>query len=223
MYNKLYPIYIFLALVIGGCKNITEPGQDKDSVQVNKPVDNHLNSGRNSISDRPDSILVSSKNRQLLVLTSGALQLVDQQSGSSKELSFGIPSKQMIETISKVLGMKPANLGINQECGAGPLQMASWSNGLTLVSQKKRGSSDWEFSGWYMGVSPGSSSKLTTMAGIGIGSSRSETESAYVIDVSKTTLGYEFSTTSGLYGIFDGSGKDAKISSLWSGLSCNFR
>ncbi len=43
------------------------------------------------------------------------------------------------------------------------------------------------------------------------------------IQLTKTKLGYEFSAGSGLYGIFDGYGKRAKIQALWSGISCNFR
>lgn len=61
------------------------------------------------------------------------------------------------------------------------------------------------------------------MAGIGIGSTREEKESAYVITITKLSLGSEFATTSGLYGIFDGAGKNAKITDMWSGTTCVFR
>jgi hypothetical protein len=61
------------------------------------------------------------------------------------------------------------------------------------------------------------------MAGIGIGSRLEEIQSAYEIEVRKTSLGYEFSTAAGMYGILDGAGKNAKIINLWSGVSCNFR
>ena len=61
------------------------------------------------------------------------------------------------------------------------------------------------------------------MAGIGIGSTLQQMQSAYVIKLTKTSLGNEFSTSSRLYGIFDGPGKDAKITDMWSGLACIFR
>lgn len=60
-----------------------------------------------------------------------------------------------------------------------------------------------------MGISSGNAQKISTMTGISIGSTKAEMESAYVSTVSQTTLGYEFPTSSGLYGIFKGSEKEA--------------
>lgn len=167
-------------------------------------------------------------NKQSLVLTADALELVDQISGSSNELPFGTPQNQITEIINNALQSKAVSIGVNTECGAGPLKMVAWSNGLTLVFQEnntknREPKTDWLFEGWYIdGIKEGAN-KLTTMAGIGIGSTLEEMQSAYVIEVKKTSLGEEFSTASGLYGILDGTGKDAKIIHLWSGVSCNFR
>lgn len=122
----------------------------------------------------------------------------------------------MLKIVNSVLQSGVPEAGLNSECGNSPLKMASWDNGLTLVFQEAQG--DWRFVGWFMGVAPGNSEPLTTMAaGIGIGSTRAEMKSAYVIDVSKTSLGHEFSTSAGLYGIFSGSSDSARITSLWSG------
>jgi hypothetical protein len=94
---------------------------------------------------------------------------------------------------------------------------------LTLYAGKDVLSWVVTFVGWYMGATAGASQELTTMAGVGIGTTRAEMESAYVIEVNKTSLGHEFSTDGGLYGIFDGPGQQAKITNIWSGLICNFR
>lgn len=220
---KSFPALILVFISLYGCQNNTRTVQNTDSVSKEISSDNISDTGKTDIKNIPDSTKTSPGGKYLLVLTSNAIQLVDRQTGSSKEITFGIPLTQMIEITGNVLEMEPSSVVINQECGAGPLQMASWSNGLTLVFKQTKNQKEWKFAGWYMGKSPGTSKTLTTMAGIGIGSTRAEMESAYVIEVSKTTLGHEFSTSSGLYGIFDGSGKDAKISSLWSGVSCNFR
>ena len=220
---KSFPALTLVFISLYGCQNNTRTVQNTDSVSKEISGDNILDTGKTDIKNIPDSTNSSPGGKVLLVLTSNAIQLVDRQTGSSKEINFGIPLTQMVEITGNVLEMEPSSIGINQECGAGPLQMASWSNGLTLVFKQTKNQKEWKFAGWYMGKSPGTSKTLTTMAGIGIGSTRAEMESAYVIEVSKTTLGHEFSTSSGLYGIFDGSGKDARISSLWSGLSCNFR
>ncbi len=162
---------------------------------------------------------------QLLALTSNALQLVSQPMGSTREIPFGMPQAELVGIVSKVLQAEPRSIGINAECGAGPLKMASWSNGLTLVFQEKKAGTarEWQFVGWYAGAASGAAPKVATMAGVGIGSTRTELEEAYAIKVVKSTLGQEFSTTSGLYGLLDGPGKEAVITSLWSGTSCNFR
>ncbi len=163
-----------------------------------------------------------------MVLTSDALQLVDQITGSSNELPFGTPENQMIEIINNTLQSKAISNVVNTECGAGPLKMMAWSNGLTLVFQENNTKSretktDWLFEGWSIDGTREGANKLTTMAGIGIGSTLAQMQSAYVIVIKKTSLGEEFSTASGFYGILDETGKDAKIIHLWSGVSCNFR
>ena len=156
-----------------------------------------------------------------LALSSNSLKIIDQGSGSTNTISFETPVDKTIETIEKVLKSKPA-ININSECGAGPLKMATWDNGLTLLFKKNKES--WLFVGWAANEPKIQEMKLTTMAGIGVGSTRKEMESAYSIKVSKTSLGSEFSTQSDdLFGIFDGPDENAKITNLWSGISCNFR
>jgi hypothetical protein len=134
--------------------------------------------------------------------------------------------------MTTVLQQPPANVGVNEECGAGPLKMATWPNGLTLAFQEKApqgaatdsaASREWQFVGWSLNPTQFSGPALITMAGIGLGSTRAEMESAYVIKVVKSSLGYEFSTSTGLYGLLDGMGSEARITAMWSGTSCVFR
>ncbi len=156
-----------------------------------------------------------------LALSAHSLQIINQNTGSTNMVSFETPLDQTIEIVQKVLKSKPT-ININSECGAGPLKMATWDNGLTLLFKKNR--ETWLFVGWAANKAKNPQLKITTMAGIGVGSSKKEMENAYVIKVSKTSLGYEFSTKSDdLFGIFNGADKNAKITNLWSGVSCNFR
>lgn len=221
-----YKIFIFLSATLIGC-------QTKDS---NTPQTTNTEISLDTVTDfedRKEKIIdstatVDTKNTHKLLLTSNALQLAHRKTGSTIEIPFGKPIDQMIEITNTALQSKPSSIGINKECGAGPLKMVSWNNGLTVVFQQNKSQianseTDWKFAGWYMSINSGNAQKVLTMAGISIGSSRAEMESAYVITVSQTSLGYEFSTSSGLYGIFEGPEKEAKITSLWSGLSCNFR
>jgi hypothetical protein len=221
-----YRILIFISATLMGCQTKENNSQKTTTKEITK---DSVRSFAGSEKKTMDSIAtIETKKTHKLALTSNALQLVNITTGSTIEIPFGKPIDQMIKITNTALQLKPSFIGINKECGAGPLKMASWKNGLTLVFQQTASDtaklkSDWKFAGWYMGIGSDTSQKVSTMAGIGIGSTRAEMESAYVIAISKTSLGYEFSTSSGLYGIFEGNEKEAKIISLWSGISCNFR
>jgi hypothetical protein len=102
----------------------------------------------------------------------------------------------------------------NSECGSGPQTITQWPNGLTLHE------AGGEFIGW--SASANTDAALTTMAGVGIGSTRSDLEAAYTVEVSESSLGTEFSTGD-LFGILSSSGPDAVIENLWAGTVCNFR
>lgn len=163
-------------------------------------------------------------NKQKLALTSNALQIVDGVTGSTKEVVFGMSIEKLVILITNILGSGPISEGVNTECGAGPLKMVLWTNGLSLVFQEtKRGNDNWEFVGWFAGKPVNAVDKLTTMAGVGVGSTLEELQGAYVTKVSKSTLGVEFSVNSGFFGILSGEGKQAAIEAMWSGVSCNFR
>lgn len=223
---KSYILLILLSVNLIGCQ---KKDNNSSKIPATAKIQDNVSIMDENKEKIPDSIaIVESKSTHGLILTSNALQIINKNTGSTSEISFGKPFDQMIEIINNVLQSKPKTIGINSECGAGPLKMASWNNGLTVVFQNKKSESktpetNWQFAGWFVGSNSKNSKEISTMAGIGIGSTRSEMESAYVLSVSKTSLGYEFSTSSGLFGIFDGPNKEGKITSLWSGLSCNFR
>ena len=223
---KLLISIIALSTLIFSCQNSTEKNQTTQStVVIQNPVDKKSDSIKENITTKEIPVDTGSKTKSTyhLSLTSNALQLVNSQTGSTTEVNFGKPLDEMVETINKVLQSKVSSIALNRECGAGPLKMAVWKNGLNLIFKEQKSNKEWQFVGWYLGKPSGNIQTLKTMAGIGIGSTLQEMESAYVIKVNKTSLGNEFSTSSGLYGIFDGTGKDAKITDMWSGLTCIFR
>ncbi len=210
MKNKLV-LSVLALLALNACTNTQQKHTavtiDQDSIAMSN-TDSIKNSDSKEITNT-------------LALSANAIQLVNKTTGSTKEMPFGMPFEQATVTVGKILNAKPT-VNINSECGAGPLKMATWQNGLTLMFQQKE--NEWLFVGWAANQSKKPELKLTTMAGIGVGSTKKEMESAYVIIVDKTSLGYEFSTKSDdLFGIFDGGTGDAKITNMWSGVSCNFR
>ncbi len=159
----------------------------------------------------------------LLALTSEGLQMVHEETGKTTDLPYGMPEEELIPMLNTVLKMDTEGVGLNNECGAGPLRIATWKNGLGVLFQESEARDEWQFAGWSMDNRSADAANLTTMSGIGIGSTRVQMEEVYAIEVSKTSLGNEFATTSELFGIFDGPGKNAKITNMWSGVSCNFR
>jgi hypothetical protein len=151
----------------------------------------------------------------VLALDSGGLRVVNSTTGSTRSLSFGMKEADALTIVTNLRG-KPKNRGINSECGAGPLGFAQWNDGLTLQFQNGR------FVGWDLGDRNTGSKRLTTLAGIGIGTTRTALTAAYSTNVSETSLGTEF-TAGKLSGLLSGPQRTAKVTSLWSGTTCIFR
>lgn len=218
-----YSIIILLGAGIVGCTNPSLTTGQKvktDSTStLSTPGNSPVQRRQQKTSNESDSVKGAA-----LVLSINELRYVDKTTGASRSIPFGTSENQLVELINRLLNLKQPKIGINSECGAGPLKMATWSNGLTVIFKENRETETWEFAGWSMGSGSVKAPKMTTMANIGIGSTRTEMEDAYNIKTEKTSLGYEFSTSGGgLHGIFSGPGKDATITNLWSGTSCVFR
>lgn len=113
----------------------------------------------------------------------------------------------------------PPGTGTNGECGAGPLDYASWPDGLTLYFQRGK------FAGWAAdarGNDGGNVPAIATAANIGPGSTRVELEDAYAARVFDSNLGTEFAA-GGLFGVLDGARPASRITAMWAGASCNMR
>ena len=150
----------------------------------------------------------------LVALDADGLRLVDPESGRTRPIAFGDSMETVVDQIVALRG--PAERSRNEECGAGPLDFASWPDGLRLAFQ------DGLFAGWAVhGRQPGVE-VFTTLAGLGVRSPRSVLDSAYVATVEETSLGTEFAAA-GLYGILDSDRPDARVEAMWAGVSCNFR
>ena len=132
-----------------------------------------------------------------------------QPSGSARPIPFGRPESEVLASLEEVRG--PAKRGTNQDCSAGPVQVATWSDGLSVIFQDDR------FVGW--GLGRRASGDVATAAGIGPGSARAELDAAYSATVSQTSLGSEFSAGA-LHGVLDGASAGARITDMWAGVNC---
>ena len=148
--------------------------------------------------------------RVALTLDGEGLRLVAAGTGSTRLVPFGTPEAQALAALQP-LRSAPAERSTNDECGAGPLAFAEWPDNLQLVFQEGR------FVGWST-----DQRGLTTMSGLGVGSTRGELEAAYAADIGESTLGVEFSAGD-LHGLLSGPGRDARVTTLWGGIICAFR
>ncbi|MBX3480686.1 MAG: hypothetical protein KF842_09805 [Caulobacter sp.] len=147
----------------------------------------------------------------LLALDGEGIRLV-RPNGSTALLPFGRPTAEAVAALSTALGA-PVDRGTNAECGAGPTEIVRWGGGFSAMFLEGK------FNGWSADRRKG----LTTMNGIGVGSTRAELFASYGdASVEDSTLGTEFSA-GGLGGLLSGTGATARIETLWAGDICAFR
>lgn len=155
----------------------------------------------------------------ILAISGDGLDLVDPVSGSTRHLPFGTGASTVVAAVARVRGA-PRERSVNGECGAGPMEFVTWNDGLSLLLQQD------SFRGWSLNArAPGgapATPPLTTMSGIGLGSTRQALEAAYVSRVTETSLGTEFAAGD-LSGLFESAAPRARITALWSGVACVFR
>ena len=134
-------------------------------------------------------------------------------SGGDANLAFGAAQS---EVLARLGSLGTPEVSTNAECGAGPMEIAEFPNGLSLLFQEGR------LVGWSIDGRTGN--RLATAAGIGTGgSTRADVEAAYPgATIEESTLGQEFSAE-GIGGLLGGAGPDARVTALWAGTTCMFR
>ena len=136
--------------------------------------------------------------------------MVDPTNGSITEAALGGPADAALSLGQAAFG-EAASLD-PQGCALDARESYAWSNGFVVHAR------DGAFLGW--SVRPGSpAAGLTTVDGIGIGSTREEVQAAFDVEVAATTLGQEF-TTGSLTGVLDGDAPTSEVIALWGGDSC---
>lgn len=99
--------------------------------------------------------------------------------GSARPIPFGTPQADVLASLQRVRG--PAGRGVNEDCGAGPVDYANWPDGLSVVFQRGK------FVGW--GLDGRAAGALSTADGVGPGTTRAELERAFAtVSVRRTSL-----------------------------------
>lgn len=151
--------------------------------------------------DAPAGAGEAARNAGALTLAPDGLLVVS--GARSRTIAFGSPAEQALRVAEAATRALPVR-GQSGDCGAGALDFATFP-GVRLWFQQDR------FVGWTAtGRGP------TTMAGVGIGSTRAQVDDVIVAPVESTSLGDEF-TSGGMSGVYDESGT---VRSLWAGTTC---
>lgn len=152
-----------------------------------------------------DELTPASTDTAFVALEGEGLRIFLAEGGSARPIAFGTPEADASAALTAVLG-PPAESGDNPDCAA---SFATWSNGLTVWFSQNR------FVGWH--VRP--DSRLTTVDGIGPGTTRSELETEHNAQIMPSSLGQEF-TVGALAGLLESDAPDARVQHLWAGQTC---
>ncbi len=142
-----------------------------------------------------------------LALDAEGLRLFNAVSGASRLVPFGTDRPDALRAIGAAQKAPLRSEGANADCSA---RYTAWQDGLTMWFVKDR------FVGWSAkaGTAP-----IGTAAGVKVGSSRKDLESAYAATVKQSTLGHEFSAGA-LAGLLDSGKPDGVVTDLWAGVTC---
>jgi hypothetical protein len=154
-----------------------------------------------------------------VLLEGDGLGFVEPDSGSISRLPFGSPAGQVLDVLDRLLGEGERSPS-SPECPNQADRSVLWSDAGLQV--ELRGG---ELISWSLRPNSG----LSTLTGIGIGSTRAELEEAYVVELVDSTLGVEFTTgddpgtPDAIRGLLSGRGNRATVTDLWAGEICAFR
>lgn len=143
----------------------------------------------------------------LLALDAEGLRLLNAVSGASRLIPFGTTKPDALRAIGAAQKVPLRSEGVNADCN---VAYATWDNGLTVWFAKER------FVGW---SATANAAPPATAAGVKVGSSRAELESAYAVKFKESTLGTAFSAGA-LAGLLDSGRANAQVSHLWAGATC---
>ena len=145
------------------------------------------------------------------------LRVIRLSSGATRLVPFGEARSVVIAMASRLLHAMPPKLTENLDC---PATVATWpASELQLWFTSDAAA---RFVGWSLGGrAPADSTApaLTTMSGIGLGSTRAALESVYVARIARSSLGVEFSAA-GIAGLLDSAQPNAAVQTLWAGQVC---
>ena len=202
-----------LALVLAACASPDDSGTAPDADSTSVPATDSRGPSPEASGVLP-SALGAPDDLDLRPSAEG-LVFENAATGETYTLAFGSPTADAVSTAGAVLGAEPET-SASDECGAGPLEFASWPVGFQVLSQEG------EFRGWALSESQTGATPPATRNGLNVGLVRSELDERGGLTVEETSLGTEFAV-GGVYGVLNGDEPGSVVTNVWSGVSCTAR
>ena len=222
MFTSKNIVAITLLLMLCNCSDSKTNTSKETTVSVDSAK--VIDTAKPALPATPEDVKVPARRNPtfILVLVSEGIQAINAQNGSARTLAFDLDKQQVVTAVSNVLQTSYKDSTVNGECGG--LTMLKWANGLSLNFDKAPGkpNSELRFVGWSLSTANNVKSTLATMAGVGIGSTLKEIESAYEVKKSKTTLGTEVSLGK-ITALLAKDAPNERVTNMWSGTNCIFR
>lgn len=142
-----------------------------------------------------------------IALDPDGLRVVEVPTGASRVIAFGSSREEAVRAVVASRGAVADSVAI-PDCA---LAATRFDDGLVLLDQKA------VFVGW--SLERDASATYTTVAGVGIGTSRAALDSAYETRVEETGLGTEFSA-GGIHGLLTTPAPTGRVAALRAGTTC---
>ncbi len=199
--RSLVPLFLF---VLAACSPQSVPDADSAAAGALERSDPSAppDSAVSSIAATRDSALTVAH----VAIDGEGVRVIDSVTGSARPFPFGTQRTQLLPTLERILGRSTE--GQNGECG---FDYANWTNGLSLAFR------DGRFVGW--SLDERARGAVSSMSGVGVGSTRRDLDAAYAATVQESTLGTEF-TAGAMAGLIDGPSAGDSITNMWAGEVC---
>jgi len=180
-----------MVLLLGGCGTSPEQSESQPNAATSDVISEES-------APAPDTTASAAA---YLSLDPEGLRIFLAGSGASRPIPFDTPAETVLTALAATSLGAPDEQGSNPECAA---EYASWDGNFTAWF------SDDRFIGWFLR----DDTAITTAAGIGIGSTRADLESAHQAEVMDSSLGVEF-YSGGLARLLSSAAPAGTIESLW--------
>lgn len=192
------------------CSRDASNNSNHSAVLTNQVSDAPTSNAANQVAPANQSAQAPQPGSMQVVLGREALMTGQVGLHPGTTIAFGAPKAEVVSAISAIRG-QPTGTGRNNECPSGAVDFAAWG-ALTAHFENDR------FAGWV--VDGETSPALNDDRGLAVGARRNELDGdAEITPVPDSSLGTEISVD-GIGAILESAAPNARIKTLFSGVTC---